>query len=67
VNRELVALGDPVVPQILAELKREPNAAWFTVLAEITGEDPIPPEMAGRVEAMAQAWLDWGRRRGYAM
>ena len=35
------------------------------VLAEITGEDPVPVESAGRVEAMAESWLEWGRRRGY--
>ncbi len=67
VYQELLALGDPVIPLILAELEREPNAAWFTVLAGITGEDPVPPAMAGRVDAMVGAWLEWGRRRGYAV
>src|SRR4051812_34011426 len=66
VYQELVALGEPVVPLILAELARETNVSWFTVLAAITGEDPVPPALAGRVDAMAQAWLDWGRQRGYA-
>jgi hypothetical protein len=65
VYRELVGLGEPAVPLILAELKREPNVSWFLVLAAITGEDPIPPALAGRVDAMARAWLDWGRQRGY--
>jgi hypothetical protein len=67
VYQELVALGEPVVPLILAELSRESNVAWFTVLAGITGENPVPPALAGRVDAMAQAWLDWGRQRGYAV
>jgi hypothetical protein len=64
---ELVALGEPVVPLILAELERESNVSWFTVLAGITGENPVSPELAGRVDAMARAWLDWGQQRGYAV
>jgi hypothetical protein len=67
VYQELVGLGEPVVPLILAELEREPNVSWFTVLAAITGENPVPPALAGRVDAMARAWLDWGRQREYAV
>jgi hypothetical protein len=65
--QELVALGEPVVPMILAELTREPDVSWLTVLTAITGENPVPPALAGRVDAMARAWLDWGRQRGYAV
>jgi hypothetical protein len=65
--QELVNLGEPVVPLILAELEREPNVCWFTVLAGITGEDPVPTAAAGRVDEMARAWLDWGRQRRYAV
>ena len=61
VYQELVALGEPVVPLILAELERESSVSWIIMLAAITGEDPVPPAMAGQVEAMAGAWLDWVR------
>jgi hypothetical protein len=67
VYQELVSLGESVVPLILAELEREPNVSWFTVLAGITGVDPVPSAAAGRVDEMARAWLDWGRQRGYAV
>jgi hypothetical protein len=67
VYQELIALGEPVVPLILMELEREPNVSWFTVLAAITGENPVPPAVAGRVDAMTRAWIDWGRQRGYAL
>jgi hypothetical protein len=67
VYQELVSLGEPVVPLILAELEREPNVSWFTVLTGITGEDPVPTAAAGRVDEMARAWLAWGRQRGYAV
>jgi hypothetical protein len=67
VYQELVALGEPIAPLILSELERGPDVSWFTVLAAITGENPVPPEVAGQVDAMAQAWLDWGRQRGHAV
>jgi hypothetical protein len=64
VYHELVALGEPVVPLILRELERQPSASWFGLLAAITGEDPVPPELAGHVAAMARVWLEWGRQHG---
>ena len=67
VYQELIALGEPVVPLILAELERESSVSWMTVLVGITGEDPVPPALAGRVDAMARAWLEWGRQRGYVV
>jgi hypothetical protein len=67
IYQELVAMGEPVIPLILAELDQESNVSWFTVLAAITGENPVPPELAGQVDAMARAWIDWGRQRGYAV
>ena len=67
VYQELVALGEAIVPLILAELEREPCVAWITVLAALTGEDPVPHPAAGQVDAMAHAWLDWGRQRGYSV
>jgi hypothetical protein len=67
VYEELVALGEPAVPLILAELERESKVSWFAVLAAITGQNPVPPALAGRVDAMARAWLDWGRERGYVV
>jgi hypothetical protein len=65
VYHELIALGEAAIPLILGELERKPSVAWFGLLAAITGEDPIPPELAGHVAAMAGAWLEWGRGRGY--
>ena len=31
----------------------------------ITQEDPVPPEAARKVHAMAEAWVEWGKRQGY--
>jgi hypothetical protein len=59
---ELLALGEPAVPLILGELERKPGVSWFGLLGAITGESPVSAQMAGHVEAMASAWLEWGRR-----
>jgi hypothetical protein len=67
IYQELVAMGQPVIPLILAELKRESNVSWISVLAAITGENPVSPALAGRVDAMVRVWLDWGRQQGYAL
>lgn len=61
--QRIICLGQPAVPLLLDELRREPDH-WFWALEAITEENPVPPEAAGSVPRMAQAWLDWGRRRG---
>ena len=62
--QRIIGMGPPVVPLILEELQREPDQ-WFWALEAITEENPVPPEAAGVVRLMAQAWVDWGRERGY--
>jgi hypothetical protein len=62
--KKIVALGWPVVPIILGDLRQKPDL-WFDALATITGEDPIidHPEIYGDVKAMAQRWIDWGKQK----
>src|SRR3954447_15336403 len=62
--QEIIGMGQEVVPLLLAELKRKPDF-WFAALRAITGEDPVPPESAGRIKEMARAWVEWGRSKGY--
>jgi hypothetical protein len=57
-------MGSRVVPLILRDLRRKPDH-WFWALAAITGEEPIPPEDAGNMQRMAQAWLRLGQERGW--
>lgn len=61
--REVIGLGSIAVPLILKELQERP-ALWFAALREITGENPVPAEDAGRVSRMREHWLSWGRERG---
>jgi hypothetical protein len=61
---EITAMGAQALPLILRELQRDPNH-WFVALAAISGADPVPPQDRGDIEKMSQAWLRWGRDRGY--
>src|SRR3954447_12543922 len=56
--REIIALGEPVVPLLLRDLEVN-GRHWFAALKAITGEDPVPAADAGRVGRMAEAWLAW--------
>jgi hypothetical protein len=62
--QRIIGMGLPVVPLLLEELRREPNQ-WFWALEAITDANPVPPEASGRVRAMAQAWIDWGKQHGF--
>ena len=57
-------MGEAVVPFMLRDLAAGPRL-WVWALPEITGEDPVSPEDAGRIAKMSEAWLQWGRERGY--
>lgn len=58
----IVEMGRSVIPFLLAELRDRPDH-WFVALQLITGEDPVP---AGSTFGEAvQAWLAWGRAKGY--
>jgi hypothetical protein len=61
--QRIVGMGLAAVPLILEELRREPNQ-WFWALEAITEENPVPPEAAGNVRLMAQAWIEWGKQQG---
>jgi hypothetical protein len=62
--QRIIGLGPAVVPLLLHHLERQPTH-WFWALKAITGEDPVAREDAGAIQKMADAWLEWGRQRGY--
>ena len=61
--QRIIGMGEVAVPLILEELRHEPDQ-WFWALEAITDENPVPPEARGRVQMMAEAWIEWGRKRG---
>ncbi len=62
--QQIIGMGEQALPLIFRELQQAPGH-WFWALKAITGEDPVPTSDLGRMPAMRQAWLDWGRRKGY--
>jgi hypothetical protein len=62
--QRIIGMGPAAVPLILRELQRRPEH-WFWALTAITREDPVRPEEAGDVQRMRDAWLAFGRERGY--
>ncbi len=62
--QQIIGMGPAAVPLILEELQREPDQ-WFWALQCITEENPVPPEAAGTVRQMAEAWIRWGKERGF--
>jgi hypothetical protein len=61
--QRIIGIGMAVVPLILEELRRQPHH-WFWALEAITEQNPVPREALGKTQAMAAAWLDWGKKQG---
>jgi hypothetical protein len=62
--QRIIGFGPQVIPLILAELAKQPEP-WFWALVALTGENPVPAEDRGRVRAMTDAWMNWGRENGW--
>jgi hypothetical protein len=62
--QKIMVLGVRAVPLILRELQAMPND-WFWALRMLTEEDPVTPDQAGNMAAMADAWLRWGKEKGH--
>jgi hypothetical protein len=62
--QRIIALGPSAIPLILQDLLREPNH-WFWALAALSGENPVPANDSGDIQAMTRAWIEWGRKKRY--
>ncbi len=62
--QQIIGMGTDVIPLIFSEMMRQ-RGHWFWALKSITGEDPVMPEHRGNMKKMTDAWLQWGRSRGY--
>lgn len=61
----IVALGEPVLPQLFARFARRPNHEELCLLATITGAQPVAKPDRGRWFKIIEAWNQWGRDNGY--
>lgn len=62
--QQIIEMGEGVIPLILREMQERPGH-WSIALRTITGENPVPPEEAGYVRQVADAWIQWGRKKGH--
>ena len=62
--QQIIGMGITAIPFILREMAVKPGQ-WFWALKSISGEDPVAPECRGNVKEMTNAWLKWGKERGY--
>lgn len=61
----IIAMGPRIIAPVLRELQARPDQ-WFEALQALSGGvNPIADEDAGNLRRMADAWLAWGRDRGY--
>lgn len=60
--QKIIEMGSVVVPFIIKELKKGNGFGlghWSHALEVLTGENPVPPEQTGSIQAVADAWLAW--------
>ncbi len=62
--QKIVSMGQVVVPFLLEDLRQNP-IYWLPALRQITQQNPIKPEQRGKIKQMAEAWLNWGKQKGY--
>jgi hypothetical protein len=60
--QRIIAMGPMAIPLILRELEERPDH-WFWALSVLTDENPA--ESAADFNEAREAWLRWGRERGY--
>jgi hypothetical protein len=62
--REIIGLGWDVVPYLLKDLQNN-KRFWFPALYAITNVRPFDPSDAGNGKRMTEAWIKWGKRKGF--
>lgn len=60
---KLIAMGERILPLVLREVEKM-SGHWFVILNAISPENPVKPEDETNIERLANAWLEWGRRKG---
>lgn len=60
--QRIIGMGKPALPLILGEMEKNPSH-WFWALEAISGENPAAE--AATFDEGIEAWLNWGRAKGY--
>jgi hypothetical protein len=62
--QKIIGMGREAIPFLLRELESNVDN-WFWALMMITDDNPVTEDMRGDGEAMARAWIRWGKEHGY--
>jgi hypothetical protein len=63
----IIGMGPSVTPFILQDL-RQRGGEWYVALEALLDDSetsPTPDDADGRVSVIKQAWIEWGRKKGY--
>ena len=63
--QQVIGMGEVALPLIFRQMESDAGPHWFEALKAITGANPVPRELWGKIRAMEQVWLEWGREQGY--
>jgi len=61
---KIISMGRAIIPLILQDLQ-ERGGNWYRALRILSDTDPVSPDVRGEVPKMKEAWLGWGRDKGY--
>jgi hypothetical protein len=61
---QIIGMGVPVLPLILARLI-DGDGRWVFALKCISGDQADTPSMRGDLDAVINAWAEWGKRNGH--
>lgn len=61
---QIIGMGMDALPLILRELEAEIDY-WFVALSAIARASPVADAESMTPKQMAEAWLQWGRERGF--
>ena len=62
--RQIIGLGEGILPHILDELQKSGNLDWVQALSEISGFQFLNRQRGP--ETLIETWLVWGREQGFA-
>ena len=64
--QEVIGMGENALPLIFRHMEGDGMGPhWFEALKAITGANPVPRELWGKIRAMEQVWLEWACQQGY--